>query len=394
MALALLSINICQFSGCGLNYGSLHDLLQHIEETHIPVIEDEMKKKEESAKNSSLDDDPSKAAALTAVFPLSSICKLFSKLPPQKAVPVNPEPVKLAIGHYRPLPWFSRKKTLAAAVAGANVLGQAGDKSRLDPRDEESNDSYRNEDCDDYEQGIDERRHKCPVEGCNKRYKNLQGARYHARQVHGYTEDNGANNAVSFDLTAVVPGQVAPLIQSGAPSKYANLRPYKCSQCSKRYKTIVGLNNHVQQSHQRISNAGNATLSTNLVPVSPSAVSVSTTHNNNAQSPATSSHVTAEGDEHIAMPSGYLTSTNIQNATQVQVNAQSLPSLPSATGHQYQQQTFQPTSVTKFVSTANNMMTRNMNALSSYGPQTNESLASVISRTDISQKPNQAECNK
>lgn len=67
----------------------------------------------------------------------------------------------------------------------------------------------------------DERRHKCPVEGCNKRYKNLQGARYHARQVHGYTEDNGANSAVSFDLTAVVPGQVAPLIQSGAPSKYA-----------------------------------------------------------------------------------------------------------------------------------------------------------------------------
>lgn len=49
----------------------------------------------------------------------------------------------------------------------------------------------------------------------------MQGARYHARQVHGYTEDNGANNAVSFDLTAVVPGQVAPLIQSGAPSKYA-----------------------------------------------------------------------------------------------------------------------------------------------------------------------------
>lgn len=35
MALALLSVNICQFSGCGLNFGNLHDLLQHIEETHI-----------------------------------------------------------------------------------------------------------------------------------------------------------------------------------------------------------------------------------------------------------------------------------------------------------------------------------------------------------------------
>ncbi|CAG9539410.1 unnamed protein product [Cercopithifilaria johnstoni] len=373
MALALLSVNICQFGGCGLNFGNLHDLVQHIEEAHIPIIEDEIKKKEESAKNSSLDDDPSKTAALTAIFPLSTIFKLFPSLPPQKAVPVNPEPVKLAIGHYR-------KKTLAAAIAGTNVVGQAGDKSRFDPHDEESNDSYKNEDCDDYDQGTDERRHKCPVEGCNKRYKNLQGARYHARQVHGYTEDNGANSSVSFDLTAVVPGQVAPLIQSGASSKYANLRPYKCSQCSKRYKTIVGLNNHVQQSHQRINNAGNATLSTNLVPVSPAAVSVSTTHNN-IPSAATSNHVTAESDGHMAIPSGYLTSTNIQNAAQVRINAP-LPPLSSAAGHQYQQQ---PSSVTKLVSTANSMMTRNMNALSSYGPQTNESLASVISRTDTSQ---------
>ncbi|KAK6102288.1 C2H2-type zinc finger family protein [Brugia pahangi] len=382
MALALLSVNICQFSGCGLNFGNLHDLLQHIEETHIPIIEDEMKKKEENAKNS-LDDDPSKAAALTAVFPISTICKLFSKLPPHKAVPINPEPVKLAIGHYRPVPWFSRKKTLASAVVGANVFGQAGDKSRFDQHDEESNDIYRNEDCDDYEQGTDERRHKCPVEGCNKRYKNLQGARYHARQVHGYSEDNGTNNAISFDLTAVMPGQVAPLIQSGAPSKYANLRPYKCSQCSKRYKTTVGLNNHVQQSHQRINNAGNPAMSTNLVPVSPSAVSVSTTHNNVA-SPAASTYVSPEGDEHVAVPSGYLTST-VQNATQVRINTQPLPSLAPVTGQQYQQQMSQPTNVTKLVSTVNGMMTRNMNALSSYGPPTSESLNPVISRPDTPQ---------
>ncbi|VDO60168.1 unnamed protein product [Onchocerca flexuosa] len=75
MALALLNVNMCQFSGCGLYFANLHDLLQHIEETHIPVIEDEMRKKEENAKNSALDDDPLKTAALTAVFPISAICK-------------------------------------------------------------------------------------------------------------------------------------------------------------------------------------------------------------------------------------------------------------------------------------------------------------------------------
>lgn len=32
---------------------------------------------------------------------------------------------------FRPRPWFSRKKTLAVTVAGTNVLGQAGDKSRF-----------------------------------------------------------------------------------------------------------------------------------------------------------------------------------------------------------------------------------------------------------------------
>uniref|UniRef100_A0A8R1TZG4 C2H2-type domain-containing protein n=1 Tax=Onchocerca volvulus TaxID=6282 RepID=A0A8R1TZG4_ONCVO len=390
MALALLNVNMCQFSGCGLYFANLHDLLQHIEETHIPIIEDEMKKKEENAKNSALNDDPLKTAALTAVFPISAICKLFSKLPPNKAIPISPEPVKLAIGHYRPVPWFSRKKTLAAAVAGASVFGQTGDKSRFDQHDEEPNDSYRNEDCDDYEQGTDERRHKCPVEGCNKRYKNLQGARYHARQVHGYTEDNSTNNAVSFDLTAVVPGQAAPLIQSGGSSKYANLRPYKCSQCSKRYKTIVGLNNHVQQSHQRINNAGNPALSSNLAPILSSAVSVSTTQNS-IPSLTTSTHVTTEGDEHITIPPSYLASTNIQNTTQVRINTQSLPSLPPVAGHLCQQQ---PNSVTKLISTASGMMTRNMNALSSYGPQTSESLAAVTSRPDASQKPNQAGYNK
>lgn len=121
--------------------------------------------------------------------------------------------------------------------------------------------------------------------------------------------------------------------------------------------------------------------------------------------------MTAEGDEHIAVPSSYLTSTNISNTTQVRINAQPLLPLPSATGHQYQQQVrlrcsnetglvflayvesefgfkfqmFQPNNVTKLVSTANSVMTRNMNVLSSYGPQTNESLASTASRTDTSQ---------
>ncbi|VDM11180.1 unnamed protein product [Wuchereria bancrofti] len=75
----------------------------------------------------------------------------------------------------------------------------------------------------------------------------------------------------------------------------------------------------------------------------------------------------------------------VQNATQVRINTQPLPSLPSVAGQQYQQQMSQPTNVTKLVSTVNGMMTRNMNALSSYGPQTSESLTPVIPRPDTPQ---------
>lgn len=31
------------------------------------------------------------------------------------------------------------------------------------------------------------------------------------------------------------------------------MRPYKCAHCTKRYKTMVGLSNHMQQGHQRLS---------------------------------------------------------------------------------------------------------------------------------------------
>lgn len=70
---------------------------------------------------------------------------------------------------------------------------------------------------------IDERRHKCPVEGCNKRYKNLQGAKYHAKQVHGYADDSATSNSANFDLRPVVAGQYSPLMQPSVQSKCARL---------------------------------------------------------------------------------------------------------------------------------------------------------------------------
>ncbi|VDN04969.1 unnamed protein product [Thelazia callipaeda] len=387
MCLSLLNVNVCQFDDCGLRFANLHDLLHHIEDVHIPPIEEKMMKEEHTIKTTESEEDSSKDE-IEVGYPLSVVHRFFRKLPPEKPVPIKREIIKLAIGHYRPVARFSRKKPILSAVTNGIGHGYSGIK-RFDQR-EISNDPHKSQECVDHEKGTDERRYKCPVEGCNKRYKNLQGARYHARQIHGYDDSNNANSAVSFDLTAAVPGQVAPLIR-GTSSKYSNLRPYKCSQCSKRYKTIVGLNNHVQQTHQRINSVVNSALSTNLVPVSPSAVSISA---NNIATPPAATHIyvrnftfsknVSESNEHITVPPNYLAPTSIQNAAQLRVNTQAFHSFSSSIGHQYQQQ--QTSAVTKILSVASNTAVKNMNVLSAYGPQTStEVIASVSRQPDVPQ---------
>jgi hypothetical protein len=53
---------------------------------------------------------------------------------------------------------------------------------------------------------------------------------------------------------------------------FCRTRPYKCSQCPKRYKTPGGLQNHVQQTHRQGGGKLSGPGATSLVPVSPSAV--------------------------------------------------------------------------------------------------------------------------
>uniref|UniRef100_A0A0N5ABH8 C2H2-type domain-containing protein n=1 Tax=Syphacia muris TaxID=451379 RepID=A0A0N5ABH8_9BILA len=208
MALSLFCINKCQFDNCGLYFASLYDLIQHIEETHLPVIENKHRKLEEEraamAMSSTLTTEgatkPSTTLHVGPALPLSAIYRLFPVLPPHKAQPIKYEPTKISFYHYR-------KKQVPLPAVSTVHYSQVGfaDKSRTTSRsehDEEvSNDSFRTteEDGDAYEP-TDEKKHKCPVEGCNKRYKNLQGARYHVRTVHGLNEDS----PLSLPLDTVV----------------------------------------------------------------------------------------------------------------------------------------------------------------------------------------------
>lgn len=75
--------------------------------------------------------------------------------------------------------------------------------------------------CGSSSEPNDERRHKCPVEGCNKRYKNLQGARYHARTIHGLNEDSPL--PVTAESIMLGNDGQSPLSQGQTVSKAATL---------------------------------------------------------------------------------------------------------------------------------------------------------------------------
>uniref|UniRef100_A0A914W279 C2H2-type domain-containing protein n=1 Tax=Plectus sambesii TaxID=2011161 RepID=A0A914W279_9BILA len=283
MSAALFFTNACKFNNCGVHFASLWDLVQHIEETHIPIIESEQQKREEQEKSQ----DPQQAASQqqnqTQTVPLSSIYRLFPVLPQQKAKPIKPD------------------------TSGCS----------LERDDEVSNESFREEfdefagDASFGSDGlVEERKYKCPVSGCNKRYKNLQGVRYHAKMAHSATGGDSE--------------QPAP------PT-----RPYKCSQCPKRYKTPGGLQNHVQQTHRQGGGSGGGANS--LVPVSPSAVTnadrqaaQSTTTSLVPQSPAITATTL------IGQSSGTPASTRPSASSQQQI--QTAPP-PVAGGHQYHQLT-------------------------------------------------------
>ncbi|VDK69997.1 unnamed protein product [Anisakis simplex] len=127
------------------------------------------------------------------------------------------------------------------------------------------------------------------------------------------------------------------------------MRPYKCGQCSKRYKTQAGLSNHLHQAHQRVATTVSQSLTPNLVPVSPSALSNSSaTHLHTSSTAVDTSHNTtiiSSSSSKSAMPSNQIGMT-VSNAVSQQQGTMRLSSTqpvqtappPTAAGHQYHQQ--------------------------------------------------------
>ncbi|KAF7987597.1 hypothetical protein HCN44_003460 [Aphidius gifuensis] len=201
--MAVFMLNICKFNSCGLTFKSLGHLIQHIEETHI-------------------DDDPDveQTDQQQQCIPLSYALRFLTDSAKREL---------LKTGDYV----RTINQTTGSLTNDNKIITPAGseaDEGDLTSEPEDSNDSFE-ELSSDYilrhgtSQGVRvitkssnnaDKPFACPVEGCNKRYKNVNGIKYHKK--NGHKNDGKIYKA------------------------------FKCA-CGKSYKTPYGLKNHAAAQH-------------------------------------------------------------------------------------------------------------------------------------------------
>ncbi|VDL84717.1 unnamed protein product [Nippostrongylus brasiliensis] len=174
-------------------------------------------------------------------------------------VPCEPDVIRIAFNH-------NRKRT-HESTSVTNVPGATVALKKEDPLQD-----YGGEDLGECGVNECEDRFRCLVAECGKRFRSNSGLRLHSRTTHGVMlkdgggsggQSNGNGSRTSSHSGAHPPPTVSP-------TKYAASRPYKCQQCSKRYKTTAGLSNHVEQSHKKQAGGCGTPSSTDSAPASPS----------------------------------------------------------------------------------------------------------------------------
>ncbi|KAL9538559.1 hypothetical protein MBANPS3_010836 [Mucor bainieri] len=231
---------------CGTRVQDLHELLHHYEEHHHAPIEEEPEPKEDEDIDGMMMEDvdtttypaalptqPHELAALTSSPLLRKNNEL--RVPTPVASPA-PDPAVINTSEVVPTPVIMSpppphhpqhnnqsqhteeilKQALPALVNSANAPASAHDSLHY----------FRSEalyqTCDDGQ----DKPYKCPIEGCDKAYKNPNGLKYH--QMHGHSEEDTLSEA-----------------------ERDAQKPYMCTigYCNKRYKNLNGLKYHIEHSH-------------------------------------------------------------------------------------------------------------------------------------------------
>ncbi|XP_028161963.1 juxtaposed with another zinc finger protein 1 [Ostrinia furnacalis] len=229
--MAVFMINICKFNGCGITFPRLAELIEHIEDVHIDYDPAVVEQKE---------------ASQPACIPLSYVLRFFT------------EASKREIHTLPPVPDIRRRLLSAPntpSVRSSTPTGSEVDEEELMSPSEDSNDSWTT--VEEYSSeyilrygvkmnasassgalgpAAQEKPFACPVPGCKKRYKNVNGIKYHSK--NGHKKD----------------GKVK--------------KGYKC-QCGKSYKTAQGLKSHSITQHIATSASSVASVSASQPPPEP-----------------------------------------------------------------------------------------------------------------------------
>ncbi|XP_026284421.1 zinc finger X-linked protein ZXDA [Frankliniella occidentalis] len=222
--MAVFMVNICKFDGCGIIFQGLGDLIQHIEESHIdddPVV---IEKQEEQHPVS---------------LPLSYVLRFFTDAARKEFPDVKPKIKSIAQNNssQNQGPKTSHSptnKTLSTTLVQRNFSPAGSDIEEDEAMtDSDSNDSWTTSEEFSSEyilrygsrcitssptnpNQMPEKPFACPVPGCKKRYKNVNGIKYHSK--NGHKNDGKIRKA------------------------------FKCH-CGKSYKTTQGLKMHTTTHH-------------------------------------------------------------------------------------------------------------------------------------------------
>ncbi|KAK6631656.1 hypothetical protein RUM44_006185 [Polyplax serrata] len=228
--MAVFMINICKFNGCGLTFPGLGDLIQHIEDTHIdydPIVVEQ------------------KEQAQPSCIPLSYVLRFFTDAARRESI--NDTHKKIISQSTVGMKCSNSNSSIGSSLQSSTPTGSDMEDEDARSESEDSNDSWTTPEefsaefilslaiksrvpvvnnkknnavgwiaTNTKDNNNVDKPFACPVPGCKKRYKNVNGIKYHSK--NGHKKD----------------GKVR--------------KGFKCH-CGKSYKTAQGLKTHTTAYH-------------------------------------------------------------------------------------------------------------------------------------------------
>uniref|UniRef100_A0A4W4DUX1 Juxtaposed with another zinc finger protein 1 n=1 Tax=Electrophorus electricus TaxID=8005 RepID=A0A4W4DUX1_ELEEL len=204
VAAASFFSNACRFGSCGLHFESLAELIVHIEDNHIGEFMTEAARREQ-------ENQKKKVQPKLALSATGGVSRSNTSTPPRHSNGSLTPPVTPPI-------------TPSSSFRSSTPTGSECDDEEVEYEDSDSDESWTTESAISSESilssmsmnGGEEKPFACPVPGCKKRYKNVNGIKYHAKNGHR--------------------------------TQIRVRKPFKC-RCGKSYKTSQGLRHHTINFH-------------------------------------------------------------------------------------------------------------------------------------------------